>query len=313
MWRARLLLLAALIGVPMSLAGCTTFGRISWRNALIVLRQPDRLPQRVTAPRRAEARLAALWIGHASMLVQMDDKFILTDPVFTRYVGGVSARLVEPGIHAADLPAIDAVLVSHRHFDHLSSASLSMIGARAAAVLVPPQAAQDIPRGPYLVAELAPWHSWQRDGLCVTAVPVLHSGGRLPGDEGAHARAYTAFVIEYRGLVVFFAGDTAYDAALFQGIAARYPRIDLALLPIGPINPPDEMLPHHMNPSQALDAGRILRAAHIVPMHFATFINSLDGPGEVEAGLARARSADGIKAPPVTLLGIGEQRVFLLK
>src|SRR5687767_11858623 len=79
-------------------AGSTTFGIISLRNTMIVLRPPDPVPNRITSPERHDARLSALWIGHSTVLVQLDDKFILTDPLFTRYVGGISARLVEPGI-----------------------------------------------------------------------------------------------------------------------------------------------------------------------------------------------------------------------
>ena len=270
------------------LAGGTTFGTISWRNAMILLRTPDPVPSRITKPERPNARLSALWIGHSTVLVQLDDKFILTDPVFTRYIGGVSARLVEPGIAPENLPAVDAVLVSHRHFDHLSTGSFPLIQHRIANVLTPPGAAADVPRGPYSITELPAWQSWEREDLRITAVPVLHSGGRLLADAESHPQAFTAFVIEYHRMVVFFAGDTAYDAAIFQAIAARFPTIDLALMPIGPISPESEMMSHHLNPAQALAATDILGAKHTLPIHFGTFINSFDQPGEVEAAFGRA-------------------------
>ena len=78
-----------------------------------------------------DARLAVLWVGHATALVQIDDKVILTDPVFTSTVGMLSRRLVEPGIDPQDLPPLDAVLISHMHYDHLSLGSLELIEPRS--------------------------------------------------------------------------------------------------------------------------------------------------------------------------------------
>lgn len=305
-----LLVIAAGIVMFALWAGFTTFGGISWRNLLIVLRTPDKVPNRITAPARPDAKLAALWIGHATVLVQLDDKFILTDPVFTRYVGGVSARLVEPGIAPEHLPHVDAVLVSHRHFDHLSTGSFELIQHKAAIVLTPPGAAADVPQGPYPVVELPAWQSWEHGGLRITAVPVLHSGDRLLGDRKSHPTAFTGYVVEYRGIVVFFAGDTSYDAATFQAIAAKFPVIDLALMPIGPIKPEAVMLSHHLNPAQALEASQILGAKHMLPIHYGTFVSSFDGQGDVEAEFNKALALRRANIPESSLPGIGEQRVY---
>ena len=308
--RRALLLTTAVIVMFAVWAATTTFGGISWRNLLVVLRTPDQVPNRITKPALSDAKLAALWIGHATVLVQLDDKFILTDPVFTRYVGGVSARLVEPGIAPEHLPRVDAVLVSHRHFDHLSTDSFELIQNKAAVVLTPPGAAADVPQGPYPVLELPAWQSWEHGGLRVTAVPVLHSGDRLLGDAKSHPKAFTGFVAEYRGIVVFFAGDTSFDAATFHAIAAKFPVIDLALMPIGPITPVTVMLSHHLNPAQALDASRILGAKHMLPIHYGTFISSFDADGEVEAEFNKALATHRANIPEASLLRIGEQRVY---
>ncbi len=303
------IVVAALLITP--LVGCTTFGAISWRNLLVVLRTPDEVRERITTPSRPEARIAALWVGHATVLLQLDDKFVLTDPVFTRYVGGVSPRLVEPGIAVENLPPLDAVLVSHRHFDHLSKGSLRLIGGKARRVFTPRGAGADIPAGPRGVTELGAWDSWSDGDLRITAVPVAHSGDRLPGDGDSHRDAYTGYVIEYRDLVVFFAGDTAFDQAAFEAISARFPVIDLALMPIGPIAPAEVMLPHHMNPAQAIRAARILRSSHVMPIHFDTFINSLDADGSVAEEFVRSAAAAGDHSLAASLMRIGEQRVFL--
>lgn len=303
--------LAASLAAAFLLAGCDgTFARITWLNVKIVARTPDAVAGRIAAQLQPDARLSVLWVGHATALVQIDDKFILTDPVFTRFVGGVSPRLVEPGIAPENLPPLAAVLVSHRHFDHLSSGSFPMIADKLATVLTPQGAAKDIPAGAYAVRELPYWQWWEHEGLRVTAVPVLHNGGRWIADEQVHPKAFTGFVVQYHGLTVFFPGDTAYREDIFRDIAARFPKIDLALMPIGPIHPEAAMLPGHLNPAQALAATRLLGAAQMVPIHFGTFINSLDKPGEVEAAFAAALAAD--TTPPVraTLLKIGEQRIL---
>lgn len=167
-----------------------------------------------------------------------------------------------------------------------------------------------MPQGPYPVLELPAWQSWEHGGLRVTAVPVLHSGDRLLGDAKSHRKAFTGFVAEYRGIVVFFAGDTSFDAATFQAIAAKFPVIDLALMPIGPITPVTVMLSHHLNPAQALDASRILGAKHMLPIHYGTFISSFDADGEVEAEFNKALATHRANIPEASLLRIGEQRVY---
>lgn len=308
--RTVLLLATASLSLVL-LVGCTTFGAISWRNLLIVLQEPGSVASRITEPFRPEARIAALWVGHATVLLQIDDKFVLTDPVFTRFVGGVSPRLVEPGIAVENLPMLDAVLVSHRHFDHLSTGSLRQISSRARTVFTPVGASGDIPRGFPEVREVQTWETQEMEGMRITAVPVIHTGDRLPGDGRSHPQAFTGFMIEYHGLAVFFAGDTAFDEPTFRAIAERFPSINLALLPIGPIAPEPEMLPHHMNPAQALEAARILGAACVLPIHFDTFINSLDDPGDVARQFERAvKASDGV-GPVASMLRIGEQRVFI--
>jgi N-acyl-phosphatidylethanolamine-hydrolysing phospholipase D len=111
-----------LLLVSIALSSCdATFGRIAFRNMRVTFRRPDPISNRMLDPVRPDARLAVLWVGHATALVQIDDKLILTDPVFTGFVGGLSHRLVEPGIAPEHLPNVDVVLVSHRHFDHLST------------------------------------------------------------------------------------------------------------------------------------------------------------------------------------------------
>jgi N-acyl-phosphatidylethanolamine-hydrolysing phospholipase D len=269
------------------------------------------VPNKIADPRRADARLSVLWVGHATVLVQMDDIFVLTDPVFTESLAQVSPRLVEPGIEPSNVPPLAAVVVSHMHFDHLSFGSLDMLEQRTPIVLVAPGVRSNMPRYPFEIRELARWAAYERDGLRITAVPVQHVGGRFGIDEAFEPEAFTGFVLEYHGLSVYFAGDTAYAPIAFRQARARFPDLALALLPICPDRPRDFMARTHESPSEALDAFALLGAKWMVPIHFDTFINSDDPFGACPEELRSKMRVRGLDERRVTILGAGQQRVFI--
>src|SRR5689334_12143871 len=112
----------------LALSGCGFAWRALKRN---LSAPPERaVAHKLSDPRRPEARLAALWVGHATVLLQLDDRFVLTDPVFAHTLAQASPRLVEPGLDPERLPPLAAVVVSHMHFDHLSFGSLDAIERR---------------------------------------------------------------------------------------------------------------------------------------------------------------------------------------
>jgi N-acyl-phosphatidylethanolamine-hydrolysing phospholipase D len=298
-----------LLASSLLLSGCGFAFRALDRN----LHAPPerRIADKIREPRRSDARLAVLWVGHATALVQMDDIFVLTDPVFTRTLSQVSPRLVEPGIDARDVPPLAAVLVSHMHFDHLSFGSLDMLENRTPIVLVPAGVRANMPRYAFEIRELERWASYRSGELVVTAVPVQHVGGRYGIDAAFEPRAFTGYVIEYHGLSVYFAGDTAFAPQAFRATRQRFPHLALALLPICPDAPRDFMERTHLGPSQALDAFSLLGAQHMVPVHFDTFINSDDAPGACPRELRRQMSLRGLGSEQVSLLAIGEQRVLI--
>jgi L-ascorbate metabolism protein UlaG (beta-lactamase superfamily) len=303
------LLLAATLAL--GLGGCGFVFRAMQRN-LAAPHTPRLVSNKVKDPRRPEARLSALWVGHATVLIQIDDRFILTDPVFTRTVGELSPRLVEPGIEPANLPRLSATVVSHMHFDHLSFDSLGMIESKTPILLVPPGVRSILPRFSFGSLELQPWQAYASDGLRITAVPVRHVGGRWGIDEAWNRQAFTGYVIEYHGLSVYFGGDSAFDANDFELTRQRFPRLNLALLPICPNQPRGYMRHTHMDPIEALDAFELLGAERMMPIHFDTFINSDDVPGDCPR-LLRVKALERHLAARVAVLEIGEQRVFIVR
>ena len=306
---ARVFALALLAALVVTSCRLVTFvPRVLFRSVELSFQDVRPVSHKLTDPVRPGAGLAVLWVGHATALVQLGDKFILTDPVFTDTVGQLSKRLVEPGIRPENLPPIDAVLISHLHFDHLSQGSLELIESKVKDLIVPQRGLVYVPRYRFRTWELARWERWEQGGLRITAVPVRHVGYRYGMDGDWMTTSYTGYVVEYAGHTVYFGGDTGYGVG-FRETAARFPQIDLALLPIAPIEPRDFMCRVHLDPNDAVRAFVDLRARYLVPIHFDTFLNSDDefgtAPRELERVVSAARLNDRL-----VLLEPGEQRVL---
>lgn len=302
--------LALLALATMTLSGCFVV-RASGRAVSSLFSSP-RAVVKTHQPVTKDARLAAVWVGHSTVLIQIDDKVVLTDPVFTSSVGQFSKRLVEPGLDPKDLPPVDAVLISHMHIDHLSLGSLDLIESKVKTALLPTTGTAYLTGGfSFPAYELRTWQSWEKDGLRVTAVPVDHIGGRYGIDETWLPDSYTGYVIEYHGLKVYFGGDSAYDQRNFVETAGRFPKIDLALIPIAPIGPRSVMRNIHMDPSEAVQAFVDLDAKRMIPIHYGTFVTSTDEPGEPLRDLAAAQKKVDLGARVIAPLAIGERRVFL--
>jgi L-ascorbate metabolism protein UlaG (beta-lactamase superfamily) len=223
---------------------------------------------------------------------------------------------VAPGLRADEMPPLDAVVISHMHMDHLSNDTLRSLQWRTKLVVMPRGGSEyvtwlracprvELPTFRTLALDDAP------DGLRITAVPVSHEGWRYGFDASAHPPSFTGYVIEYHGLSVYFPGDTAYSPADFDATRRRFPHLDLALLPIGPIHPRDFMRRTHVDPGEALDTFERLGARWMVPIHYDTLLNSLDARGEDLRVLRERLSERPALRDRVQILGIGEQRVLV--
>src|SRR5690242_5692209 len=185
-------------------------------------------------------QLGITFIGHSSFFMQLSGKNIVVDPNFARWLF-VLKRLRRPGLRVMDLPPIDAVLVTHAHFDHLHRPSLRAI-ARATRrksgrrpVIIVPKHVRDIvfDLGYEDIKELNWWDSVQIEGLSITQTPANHWGARVIRD--MH-RGFGGYVLRSDHHSIYHAGDTAY----FDGFSEIGKRLhpEIALLPIGAYEPP---------------------------------------------------------------------------
>lgn len=272
--------------------------------------RPASIGPRLHDARRPDARLAVTWLGHATALVQMDDRFVLTDPLLQDSVGQLTVRRQEVGMDPVDLPPLDVVVVSHMHFDHLSLGSLDAIEGKTRRLFIPRGGLVFVPNYDFEVRELGGWASFEDRGMRVTAVPVKHVGFRYGLDAAWMTETFTGYVFEYHGLTVYFAGDTAYDGARFRATASRFPHIDLALLPIAPIHPRSFMERTHVDPGEALRAFDDLGANVMIPIHYDTLVNGFDAPGEARETLERVARDRGLSAR-VHVVPVGGQDVVV--
>ena len=286
-------------GDPLTSAG---FGAaLKWNFTRTPRAWPDSIPVTASRPApEADSGIRATWVGHATVLVQSRGLNLLTDPVWSRTVGPWSwvgsQRKAAPGVREEDLPRIDAVLLSHDHYDHADLPTLRRLAARPGIVGVAPLGTADLLRdaGFASVVELD-W--WQRtvlaSGDTVTLVPARHWGMRWPWNR--NRRLWGGFVVGTKGGRVYFAGDTG-DGPHFGAIADRLGPIDLALLPIGAYEPRWFMAPQHIGPTEALAAAKRLGARHSLAIHWGTFALADDGPREAVDTLASllARDSAGI-------------------
>ena len=211
------------------------------------------------------------------------------------------------------MPVLDAVLISHMHFDHLSLGSIEDIERKIRWMGVPRGGLVYLTNFRFAAEEVHWWDSRMLPGgLKMTSVPVKHNGMRYVLDRSWRTGVgYTAWVAEYNGLTVYYGGDSAWDERVYRSTAERFPEIDLALLPIAPIHPREFMRTMHLDPEEALDAFELLGAKWMMPIHFETFINSTDEPDEPRRVLREAIKRRGIGVGRVIELGIGEQKVVM--
>jgi L-ascorbate metabolism protein UlaG (beta-lactamase superfamily) len=270
-------------------------------------RTPD-APVPVVARTTADYRtppasaLRVTWLGHSTTLIEIDGARVLTDPMWSERASPLTfvgpKRFYPPPLPLAELPTVDAVVISHDHYDHLDMRTVQALAARGARWVVP------LGIGAHLrawgvaerdVTELDWWEAAHVGGLTLTATPSRHFSGRGLGDQDR--TLWAGWAIAGATHRVFYSGDTALHDELPE-IGRRLGPFDLTMIEVGEY---DRLWPDvHLGPEQAVLAHRLLGGGGVMlPVHWALFDLALHGWTEpMERTLAAARAAGVRVATP---------------
>lgn len=247
-------------------------------------------------------QMRIIFINHSTVLLQWHNLNIITDPVLVAGIGPEYLAWLKrhrpPGLSLEQLPTIDYILISHNHYDHLDRPTIKAIVDRDNSTIITPLGVtQYLPslKNPKL-HELDWWQKYtdENHDLSLTLVPAFHWSKRnlFISNESL----WGGFVIEKNGLSAYFAGDTGY-AEHFQLIHQRFPKLDVALIPIGSYEPRYFMKLAHLNPEDAVLAAKDLKARQNIGIHFGTFRLSDEGIDAPKVALASAVEKLRLKTP----------------
>ncbi|HSX34551.1 MAG TPA: MBL fold metallo-hydrolase, partial [Candidatus Saccharimonadales bacterium] len=242
------------------------------------LRRPVKMltPEKV----RLDAFLAAkepqlVWLGHSASLIRLEGKTLLLDPMLSKAASPVQfagpKRFSKPPISAEELPHIDAVLISHDHYDHLDYETIKKLRAKTTKFFVPLGVAAHLQRWGVQtsqIVELDWWDSAPFEGLTLACTPARHFSGRGLNDR--FKTLWCSWVIESPGTKtkLFFSGDTGYGPH-FKQIGKKYGPFDLTLLECGQYD--KRWANIHMQPEQTFTAFQDLRGKRLMPLHWGAF------------------------------------------
>src|SRR5262245_25505109 len=269
---------------------------------------PSMVPDLV-ALRENRTAPAVTWVGHSTLLVQLDGVNFLTDPTWANRSGpfgglvGV-ARFTPPPLRIEDLPPIDFVVSSPDHYDHLDEPTV-----RKLAEIFNPRFVVPLGLGSWLadrkitnVVELDWGESTVVKGLTIVCTPAQHLSGRTLLDQGHRLWSSWAVLGSKR---FYFAGDTGYYRH-FKDIGDAFGPFDLAALPIGSYTPRELLAPVHISPEEALQAWLDLRASHFVGIHWGTFGLAREAYDEPPKRIAAEIDRRGLDRRAIWILEPGE-------
>ncbi len=251
------------------------------------------------------------WVGHSTLLIQLDGVNLLTDPQWSRRASPVSflgpQRVTPPGLPFENLPPIHLVLISHDHYDHLDVATVMRLAETHRPLFLVPLGlkAWFAGLGITRVEELDWWESRVFNGLTLTSVPAQHFSGRTFWDR--NRQLWSGWAVAGRAKRLYFAGDTGYYDGLKE-IGRRLGPFDLAAIPIGAYMPPSIMKANHTDPEEALKALEDVRGRRLIGIHWGTFDLAEEPIEEPPKRVAAEARRLGLDPERIWVLRHGETR-----
>ncbi|KAI8901878.1 beta-lactamase superfamily domain-containing protein [Globomyces pollinis-pini] len=233
-----------------------------------------------TPPTEDKCKLT--WLGHASVLLQVNGFNVLTDPVYSERVSPVSfagpKRYRPPPCSVEDLPPLSAVLISHNHYDHLDMATISQISKKYPEVkwFTPLENAKFLQSADVDIKQIVELDWWQSQDISfegsrfkVTCVPAQHWSKRTLFD--TNKSLWGGFIVSGLEGSFYFAGDTGYSP-VFHAIGNRFGKQSISAIPIGAYQPRSVMSPQHIDPIEAIKIHKEVFSCHSVGIHWGTFV-----------------------------------------
>lgn len=288
---------------------------LAWMNAVKAARYWPAVtpPARFDLPPRRFGGLRIAMIGHASLLVQVCGVNLLIDPVYADRLGPVPGagplRAQPPGIRFDDLPPIDAILITHNHYDHMDIPAILRLTRRWEPRIIAPLGNDVVIRrhDPGITVETHDWgeRAVLSPRLSVHLEPAFHWSGRGMADR--RMTLWCSFVVTSPGGgVLYHVGDTAYgDGSIFPRIRERFGRPDVAILPIGAYEPRWFMRAQHVNPAEAVQIMLDCGARRAFGHHWGTFQMTYEAQEAPPLDLARALEDRGMPRDSFQPLGPG--------
>ncbi|WP_253201216.1 MBL fold metallo-hydrolase [Sphingomonas quercus] len=251
------------------------------------------------------------WIGHSTVLVQTRGLNILTDPVWAQRASPLSfagpRRVRRPGVGLRDLPRIDIVLISHDHYDHLDTGTLSALWRRDRPLIVVGLENDRLLARYGIRATALDWGMSVavRSDVSIVAERAHHWSAHGPGD---HNRSlWCGFTIVLPGGDIYFAGDSGPGDMKWAIEARKHGPVRLALLPIGAYHFDSGQTDNHIGPAEAVTAFEQLGASYALGIHWGTFELTSEGVDEPAERLSSALREEGINPARFRTTSAGEQ------
>jgi len=252
------------------------------------------------------------WIGHATFLIKLGKTTIITDPVFEKNMGPLifgPKRYVDPAINLKEIPEVNLFLLTHNHYDHLSTRTIKRFPYKKAKILTPLKLGKYFTRNGFSDVKEMDWYDEIKvNNLKITLLPAVHWSKRSLWD--TNKTLWGNFLIEYKDKKIFFGCDTGYGN-IYKKLGQKYGPIDLTLINIGaynfyPMAPRKDKSIYHTNPEEALNIAQDLKSKKAIGMHWGTVVLSLEPIMEPPVRFKANAEKYGFKKEDAIIFKIGE-------